>query len=104
MNRIIKNDENGMATTFEFASTVQNISGDGFGPMLIGFPFTKVSVVQQRIQRPNADSVEKEVVAVLTIPTHALLELADNVRAALKPNREAVEQQTDQMLKVIFPA
>lgn len=103
MSRTITNEENGLVTNFEFGTDVPNITGDGFGPMLVGFPFTKISVVQQRIQGHNSPPIEKEVVATLTLPTHAVLELADNIRGALKQNRATVEQQTAQMMKVIFP-
>lgn len=103
MSRTITNEENGLVTNFEFDTDVPHITGDGFGPMLVGFPFSKVSVVQQRIQGNNAPPLEKEVVAILTLPTHAVLELADNIRATLKQNRATVEQQTGQMMKVIFP-
>jgi hypothetical protein len=55
-----------------------DISADGIGPSMIGFPYTKITFCQQRVVGAK-DAPLKEVVAIVNIPTNVLLDFAATI-------------------------
>lgn len=100
MTKTIDTVQNGEKVKFVIPDDAMRIAVDGFGPALIGFPFSTVSLCQQQIAAtPNEQ--ERKVIATLQMPTTAFLELAQSIIKALQDNKTNVEDSFEQMRKVI---
>lgn len=101
MEKFFDTTENGRTITNIIPDDMVEVFGDGFGPMLIGFPNTKVSVFRQQISDPSSGKIERKIVATIQVPTLNLIELGRNMDAILKNNSEqlrAVRAQIDTIL------
>ncbi|MEW9586774.1 hypothetical protein [Paraburkholderia sp. DGU8] len=102
MSKIIKSTENGMSVVTEIPDDAPRISGNGFGPALLGFPTTIVTIFQQQLSgHSKPDHLERKVVATLEIPTISLLELAQTVQKALRENKAAMQGAMAQMVAFV---
>lgn len=100
MDKIVETQENGVNITTEIPDNTPRYSVDGFGPALFGFPNTTLSVYQQQLSGPTESAQDRKVVALLTIPTLTILELAENIRKTLTENKVPVENALDQMKRI----
>jgi len=88
MSKTFDTVEGGKKFSHHIPDSVSNIFGDGFGPAMIGYPNTKFTVFQQAINAPGTDTIESEIVATVTVPTIALLELSAHIQRVLRENKE----------------
>lgn len=100
MAKTINTTQNGEKISFVIPDDAMRISVDGFGPALIGFPFSTVSLCQQQITATPGEQ-ERKVIATLQMPTTAFLELAQTIVKALQENKPGVEESFEQMKKFI---
>lgn len=100
MVRIIEHDEEGNHVRVEFPDGQMDISVDGIGPSLIGFPLTKLTLFQQRQTAPG-EPILREIVACVQIPTATLLVFADQVRITLQSNAESIDSALNQMKTIL---
>lgn len=103
MDKIIQTNEGGRTVQFTRGERFVEISADGFGPILLGFPNCKVSLYSQQIQADNEGPIERELVATIAIPVANILELADNIRTSFKQNRGLVEGNLAKMTRAVLP-
>ncbi|MFP3798723.1 hypothetical protein [Paraburkholderia sp. SIMBA_027] len=101
MDKILTSQENGVEVKVEIPDNTPRYSVDGFGPALFGFPNTTLAVYQQQLADPAEKVQHRKVVSLLTIPTIAILELADNIRKTMSENKIAVEHALDQMKSIV---
>ena len=89
MSRIINDVENGMPVIYVFDDKSVEIFCDGFGPSMIGFPMVKLILYTQDIPNgPEDTTIKRKVVGRLTVPTSALLQMANSVKQAIDGNTE----------------
>jgi hypothetical protein len=100
MPRFIEHIEDGKNVVVSFPDGQIDISADGIGPALIGVPNTKISFYQSRQAGPN-EPTQREIVATIQIPTATILAFADQIRATLKDNGDAVNSALEQMKALI---
>ncbi len=101
MSKTFNTEEGGKIVTNVIPDDLIDISGEGFGPMLIGFPNTKISIFRQQLSDPAVSEIERRIIATIQVPTLALLGLAQNVRAVLKNNSDqmrAARAQIDALI------
>lgn len=102
MNKSFTTEENGQTINNIFPEETVSLFADGFGPAMIGFPNTKVTLFQQTINPPNFDEIERTIVATITVPTIALIELAAHVQKVLGQNKEQLSADvTSQLNKIL---
>jgi len=102
MSKIIKSTENGVSVVTEIPDDAPRISGNGFGPALLGFPTTIVTVFQQQLSAESTpSSMERKVVVTLEVPTISILELAQTVQKAMRENKAAMQGAMAQMHAIV---
>ncbi|MGF6757283.1 hypothetical protein [Paraburkholderia sp. GAS42] len=101
MRTLTANDPNGQTVITTLPDGMIDLVADGFGPALIGFPTTKMTLVQQRINGDGESNVHREVVAVVSISTASILEFAKMVQDTIAGNKDAVVQAFAQMQQIV---
>lgn len=100
MTKTIKAQENNIDVTYVLPDDAPRFNTDGFGPALVGFPMTTVSLFQQQFaQDPSAQ--ERKIVATIQFPTTALLELAQNIVATMRENSASVDATLEGIKRVL---
>jgi len=94
-------DEDGRQVNYIVSDDMANLFGDGFGPALIGFSNTKLTVFQQPISS-DVNAMQRDIVATVTIPTVALVELGSHVKRVLQANREQLSADMDNHLRKLL--
>ncbi|WP_353192138.1 hypothetical protein [Pandoraea pnomenusa] len=101
--RITQTTASGTLTASILPDGIVDIYADGIGPAMIGYPMTKLCLVQQRVATDGEAEGERDIVAVLSIPTHVLLEFNKVLISSLTANKEAMMNAIEQQ-KVQFDA
>lgn len=102
MNKDFITEDNGIKTNHTISSDLKEINADGVGPAMIGFPNIKFSLFQQKITPPNETTAEREIVATISIPTVAILELAEKIKNVIEKNKEQFALQVDNQKKILL--
>ena len=103
MSKTITELENGVTIKYHFDESYADNFADGFGPAMIGFPFTKLLMYREEISHDAEDKVmHRKIVGTLTVPTAAFLQTALNVKSALLANEESVTQAIDASKAILF--
>lgn len=76
--------------------------GDGFGPAMIGYPNTKFTLFQQTLGIPDSAAVERQIVATVSVPTVALVELAAHIQRVLNENKEQFTAEVNSQISKIL--
>lgn len=88
----IRIEENGSLIVHEVPDDAPRIFADGFGPSLLGFPLTTVTLFQQELADPeDPTAVRRKVIMTVELPTTAILELAQTIQKTLRANKAPVE-------------
>ena len=103
MTKHIDVNQNGEKITFVVPDDAMRIAVDSFGPALIGFPSSTVSLCQQQLTTTPGEQ-ERKVIATLQMPTTAFLELAQTIVKTLQENKASVEESLEQMKKILGDA
>jgi hypothetical protein len=91
MNKQIKIVDKGTTIIHDIPEDTPRVFSDGFGPALIGFPLTTVTLFDQQVVDPSEKAVHRKVTMTLQVPTLAILELAHNIQQTLQENKGSVE-------------
>ena len=103
MSRIILDTENGTPIQYELDEKTLNVFCDGFGPTMIGFPLVKLTLFNQEIPSGVDDkNIKRKVVATLTVPTAAFLQIAENIKNAISESSENIANAIDSSKAIIF--
>lgn len=102
MNKNFSTNENGIETNHTISKEIKEIYGDGLGPAMIGYPNVKFSLFQQKITPPDQNIAEREIVATVTIPTIAILELASRIRDVIETNKENFSQEINAQVQKLL--
>lgn len=101
MTRHFKEKEGGRDITTLIPDNAIDIYCDGVGPVMIGFPYSKVTLVRQRLSDPASQDIEREIVATFQIPTASLIELGKHAKRTLQESGEEIEEALKQAQKLI---
>src|SRR6266702_5551803 len=94
-------DDNGQKVRVTYPDGVPRFSADGYGPSLFGFPMTTLSLFQTQISAADSPTVqERKIVAEIQIPTVTLIELVNQIQAALNANAPAVDAALTRMKQI----
>jgi hypothetical protein len=98
----VRIEENGAVIVHEVPEGTPRIFADGFGPSLLGFPLTTVTLFQQELADPeDPTTVRRKVIMTVELPTTAILELAQTIQKTLRENKGAVEASMATMRAIL---
>lgn len=97
-----KDTENQEEVEIPAADGMISLFGDGFGPLLLGYPNSKITIVQHSIKVPTGSVDERELVATITVPTVALIDLANHVERAISRSKDQMSKEYESQINKIL--
>lgn len=73
-----------------FKDGYSDISSDGFGPVMIGFPTTKITFVQTRFNGDGSNQKNDEVVVSVQVPTVTIMMFIESFSKTIRENKEGI--------------
>lgn len=101
MHKTFTTQENGKQINNTIPDNAISIFGDGFGPAMIGYPHSKITLFQE-VLSTDPDVIEREITATVVIPTVALVELANHVKRIMQENKEQLSSDVEVHLQKMF--
>jgi len=103
MKQTIDVEENGTHIQYAIDENNLELFADGFGPAMVGYPFTKITLYREQMSAELGDiATNKKIVATITVPTATILQIAQTVKSAIMSNKEGMESAIDQSREIIL--
>ncbi len=96
----LKFSENGANITVSFPKDSRAVASDGFGPIILGFPTTKITFVQQK---PSLDPTEitQDVVMMVQVPTFAIFEFIKKFNESFATNHAGIQRTLQSQVELL---